>query len=294
MTLLVLGATGMLGQAMLAEAATRGQRAIGAARRGTDITCDLADASALEALFAAAEPAIVVNCAALTDLARCEADPAAAFAVNARPLALLAECCRAHSARLIQVSTDHFFTGDGRTAHDEAAPPRLVNDYASSKFAGEAFALSLPDALVLRTNITGLRGWADRPTFAEWLMSAIERDEALTLFDDYFTSTLDSRSFARACFDLLQGRASGLLNLASSQIASKLEFALALAARMDRKLSRAQAGSVRGLFPRRAESAGLDVRRAETILGRRLPDLSEVVDALVTEKQKKCVTPRPS
>jgi dTDP-4-dehydrorhamnose reductase len=292
MTLLVLGATGMLGQAMLAEAAARGRTAIGAARRGAARTCDLADAAAVSELFAAVEPSIVVNCAALTDLTRCEAEPAAAFAANARSVALVAEACRVHSARFAQISTDHFFTGDGRAAHDEVSPPALVNEYARSKYAGEAFALTVPGALVLRTNITGRRGWADKPTFAEWLIGALEREEPLTLFEDYFTSTLDSRAFARACFDLLEGRAKGLLNLASSQIASKLEFATALAARMAVPLAGARAGSVRGLTPRRAESAGLDVRRAEALLGRRLPDLDQVVDALVTEK--KCDTPRPS
>lgn len=294
MTLLVLGATGMLGQAMLAEAEARGQKAVGVARQGAERSCDMTDAAALDALFAAVAPDIVVNCAALTDLARCEADPANAFAVNARAVAMLAESCRTHSARLVQVSTDHFFTGDGRAAHAETAIPRLLNEYARGKFAGEAFALTLPGALALRTNITGLRGWESKPTFAEWLMGAVERDDPLTLFDDYFTSTLDSRGFARACFDLLEREAAGLFNLASSQIASKLEFATALATRMDCKLTRAQAGSVRGLSPRRAESAGLDVRKAEAMLGRRLPDLAEVVDALVLEKQKKCGTPRPS
>lgn len=294
MTLLVLGSTGMLGQALMAEAAARGQNAVGVARRGAERSCDLTDADALADLFAATSPTLVVNCAALTDLARCEADPAAAFAVNAHAVALLAERCRVHSARLVQVSTDHFFTGDGRAAHDEAAVPRLVNDYARSKFAGEAFALSLPDALVLRTNVTGPRGWEGKPTFAEWLIGAIERDEPLTLFDDYFTSTLDSRGFARACFALMDRKASGLLNLASSQIASKLEFATALASRMGRDLARARAGSVRSLAPRRAESAGLDVRKAETLLGCRLPGLADVVDALVTEKQKQCDMPRHS
>jgi len=293
-TLLVLGSTGMLGQAFMAEAALRGESVIGVARQGADRSCDLTDARALEELFTATSPTLIVNCAALTDLARCETDPDAAFAVNARAVALLAEKCRLHEARLVHVSTDHFFTGDGRAVHDEAAVPRLINEYARSKFAGEAFALSLPGALVLRTNVTGLRGWEAKPTFAEWLMSAIERDEPLTLFDDYFTSTLDSHSFARACFALLDQGASGLWNLASSQVASKLEFATALASRMGRNLAHAQAGSVRGLTPRRAESAGLDVRKAEALLGRRLPALEEIVDALVTEKQKKCDMPRHS
>ena len=134
----------------------------------------------------------------MTDLAACEADPAAAYAVNARAVAILAESCRTHGCRLVQVSTDHYFTGDGAGLHDERSPVRFLNDYARSKFAGEAFALSLPNALVLRTNITGFRGWPDKPTFAEWSFTTITQGMPITLFDDSDTSTMDAHGFARA------------------------------------------------------------------------------------------------
>jgi hypothetical protein len=54
-----------------------------------------------------------------------------------------------------------------------------------------------------------------------------------------------------------------------------------LAARLDRRLTRARPGSVLELPVRRAESLGLDVSRAEGILGRKLPDLGTVIDAIV-------------
>lgn len=291
MTLLILGGTGMLGQALLREARGRGLTALGAAREGADLSCDLTDPAALERLFEAYGPKTVINAAALTDLNRCEAEPGAAYAVNGRAAGVTAELCRRAGARLVQVSTDHYFTGDGRALHDERSPVRLLNEYARSKYVGEALASTLPGSLVLRTNIAGWRGWAGRPTFVEWLFAAVEQDAALTLFDDYFTSTLDCASFARACLDLLDAGASGLLNLASSEASSKLEFAEALARRLGKVLTRCTAGSVRELTPRRAESLGLDVRAAENILGYRFPGLDQVIDALVTEKQTKCDMP---
>lgn len=280
----------MLGQALLAEAGERSLRAAGAARSGADHACDLTDAAAVTALVAALAPKWVINAAAMTDLNGCEADPGLAYRVNAGAVSILAEACRTTGSRLLQVSTDHFFSGDGAAAHGEVSPVRLVNDYARSKFAGEAFALALPGALVLRTNITGFRGWAGKPTFAEWLIGAIEGDEGLTLFEDFWTSTIDARAFARAALDLAAAGAAGLLNVASRSIANKRMFAEAMARALGRDLTRARPGSVAGLPVRRAESAGLDVRVAESILGRPLPDLDAVIAALVSEYRARCVT----
>lgn len=280
---LVLGGSGMLGQALLTQGRERGRDLIGVSRSGPGTICDLTDPAALRALFEKSAPATVVNAAALTDLGLCEGDPALAYAVNGRAVAHLAEFCRGCGARLVQISTDHYFTGDGRALHDERSPVRLVNEYARSKFAGEAFAMTLSDALVIRTNITGLRGWAGRPTFAEWLLEAILTRAPITLFEDYFTSTLDTRSFANACWQLIDDGAAGLLNVASSEAASKREFATAMAAALGRALGPIQAGSVLNLTPPRAESLGLSVAAAERRLGYRLPGLGEVVRNLAAD-----------
>ena len=292
--LLIVGASGLLGQALMAEARSRGMRASGLARSGADYACDLRDTGATTALLAELRPAIIVNAAALTDLRACEADPGLAYEINARAVALLAESGRQWGARLVHVSTDHFFCGDGAAPHDEKAPVRLVNDYARSKFAGEGFAATAPGALVVRTNITGFRGWAGRPTFAEWLFEMIETDGEAGFFDDYWTSTMDAATCARALLTLVEKGASGLLNVAARRPATKQRFAEALASAMGRRLSRARTASVRDLLPRRAESAGLEVSAAEAILGHRLPDLDDVIHSLLSEYQTRCATIPPS
>jgi dTDP-4-dehydrorhamnose reductase len=278
----VIGATGTLGRSTVAEAARRGHSVVGMARSGADLAVDVADADALIAALDTAEPDLVVNCAAIVDLAGCERDPGHAYVVNARAPGVLAEWSRAHDAALVQISTDHFFTGDGRAPHAEDAPVRLLNEYARTKYAGEVLAVTAPRALVVRTNLTGLRGVEGRPTFIEWVIGALQAGEHVKLFDDYFTSTLDADAVAVAVLDLVAGGATGLLNVASSQAASKEEFVLAVAARLGLPVPDYEVASVRALPTPRAESAALDVSRAEALLGRRLPDLTETVDSLVS------------
>lgn len=281
--LLVLGSTGMLGQAMLAQARAREWPCRGAARSGAECSVDVTDLTALEALVDEVRPSAVVNCVAITNLVDCEERPALAYAVNARAPGLLAELSLDRGIDFVQVSSDHFFTGDGAAAHDEKARVRLVNEYARTKYAGEVFALTAPTTLAVRTNIVGLRRWPGRPTFVEWALDAVENDRPLTLFEDFFTSSMHGRACSTAILDLIQIRARGLVNIASSQVASKREFVQAIARALGVELSRVSAGSVRGLTPRRAESLGLDVTRAESLLGCRLPDLHDTVRAVVEE-----------
>jgi dTDP-4-dehydrorhamnose reductase len=283
--LLVLGSTGLLGQAFIAEARARARTYWGIARSGSDRDVDLSDASALEALVNELQPATIVNCVAVTSLGVCEANPALALCVNARIPALLTQLARERDVQLVHVSTDHYFTGDGARAHAEDAEVKLVNEYARSKYAGERLALTGPTALVVRTNIVGLRRWAGRPTFAEWALEAVKGDRPMVLFDDFFTSSVNARTCAAAILDLVDVGARGLVNVASAQVSSKREFMLALARELQVELRHVRPGSVRELLPRRAESLGLDVTRAERLLDRGLPDLADTVTAIVRESR---------
>jgi dTDP-4-dehydrorhamnose reductase len=285
----ILGATGMLGQALCRVAAAQGRRVVGLARRGTDHDVDATDGAALHRTLEAIAPDLVINAAALTNLDACERDPGIAYRVNAGTVATLAEYCTVHGVKLVQVSTDHYFTGDGPALHGEDSPVRLVNAYARSKFAGEAFAGTCPGSLILRTNLVGLRGWAGRPTFAEWAIAALLAGEPMILFEDFFTSSLDVAAFSAALFELVDRDAAGLINLAARDAVSKAVFVGKLARAFDLSTEQCRPGSL-GSLPGapRAESLGLDVGRAEHLLGRRLPDTDAVITSLLQSYRDQC------
>ena len=280
---LVIGSTGLLGQAIMRQLSKRGLHAVGLARNGADHRVDIIDARALEHALEAVSPNVVVNCAAITDLGACEEDPGKAYGVNARPIAALATYCNLRGSLLAQISTDHFWVGDGAGKHREDAAVKLVNEYARTKYCAEAFAMTASEHLVIRTNITGYRGWS-QPTFAEWCLGAIEEDAEINLFRDYHASTLDTEAASVAILDLIARGARGLINVGCSEVSSKLEFVERLAAALGRRLTRARAGSVQNLMPVRANSNGLDVTKAESILGYRLPDADGVAAALISQR----------
>lgn len=282
MKLLVLGSTGLLGQAIVREARARSCEIVTAARSGAEIRLDVTDELALDRALDVVRPDAVVNCAALTDIAECERDPGRAYAINARPLAFLACWSNGRERPLVQISTDHFFCNKGSRRHGEHDPVTFANEYARTKFAGERFALTAPMALVLRTNIVGVRGW-EEPSFAEWAIRSIERGDPITLFDDAYVSSIDVQNCAAAALTLLDRGATGLLNLGSRNVFSKGDLIRALARHLGVEMHNSRAGSVRDLNPLRADSLGLNVSAAEEKLGHRLPDLEAVAASVVDQ-----------
>jgi len=282
--LAVLGANGMLGQALCKVARRRGVDVTGVDLKGADVDLDIRQDDALAAFCASRPFDCVVNTCAIVNHAFCDQHPAEAYLLNARPSAILANLAGEQGFKYVFISTDGYFNGDGREKHAEEAPVVLLNEYSRTKFAGEVFAARNPNALVARTNIVGFRGNPQQPTFVEWALGVLRRREPMTLFTDYFSSSISVTQFSEALLDLIAADAAGTLNVASREVSSKAEFITALAAAFDLSLENATNGSVSSLTQsRRADSMGLDVTKAEAILGRPLPGLKEVVGQLRSE-----------
>lgn len=278
MNVLVLGATGLLGTQVMKTLNARGFRALGAARSGTDLTVDITNQMALFRLLTRVEADAVINCAACVDLAACEADQEMSYRVNGQPAGVLAAWSLQTGGRYIQISTDHYFDGDLPLRNDEQALPSLVNAYAASKFAAESMAREAENGLVIRTNICGAQ-----KGFGKWVLDSLLDRQPMSLFSDYYTSTMHVSDCAEAIADLVKSKQSGLLNIASRDVASKAEFVLAVAEAMGIEPGHITQTSVRDLTPRRARACGLDVSKAESILGRHLPTLAETAAKLVAE-----------
>jgi dTDP-4-dehydrorhamnose reductase len=146
--------------------------------------CDLLDADALRALVRRVAPDVIVNPAAYTAVDRAEAEPEAAFAVNARAPGILGEEAARIKALVVHYSTDYVFDGAGSTpwTEDDAPAPRSV--YGSSKLAGErALAEACAHHLILRTSwVLGVHGG----NFAKTMLRLAAQRERLTVVDDQF------------------------------------------------------------------------------------------------------------
>lgn len=285
MKIFILGSTGMLGYALMKEANLRKLEVTALARRDAEICLDVTDSEALKRVIQSERPDVVINTVAVVNLEKCEKDPAYSYLVNARPSSILADICDKLGIYYIYVSTDHFYTHDGERKHGEDHPITIVNEYARTKYAGECFTTINPSALVVRTNIVGFHYHKfEQPTFVEWIIKSIETRAEITMFYDYIASSIDVRRFSQALFDLIEKKTTGILNVACRDAKSKKAFIEAMASHLRQELQNARSESVLSLrgVPR-AASLGLDVTRAERILGYALPTFDQVISSLVEE-----------
>lgn len=164
-TVLVLGAAGMLGNAMLRLfAGSPGFAAWGSARTTASLRLlpaehqkrlvpgvDVENSDNLVRLLAQVRPNVVINCIGLVKQLAEADDPLQAIPINALLPHRLARLCKLAGARLIHVSTDCVFDGR-RGPYREEDPADAQDLYGRSKLLGE---VDYPNAVTLRTSIIG-------------------------------------------------------------------------------------------------------------------------------------------
>jgi dTDP-4-dehydrorhamnose reductase len=282
----VLGSSGLIGQALLQALARRRVPALGFSRRKRE-GIDLARVDSLAPILTPLAPRLVINAASLSDPAVCAADPGAAYAINTRLPALLARCGLERGLRWVQVSGDAFFAGPANVLQDEHASVQLLNEAARTRYAGEALARTDPACLVLRTHVVGWRGPSNEPGWIERTLAALEQGRGLQVYRDQWASRLDSEAFADALLDLVDAGARGLLHVGARESVSQAQFvhALAVACQLEAEPARVLNTPVaeRSCM---ANATGLNVSRAEHWLGRRLADTAEVVQALASARSR--------
>ena len=223
MRCLVFGGTGMLGQAVVAEARSRGWDALGLSRAQADVL----DRERLLGWADSFRPELVVNCAAFTRVDACETERTQAFAVNGDGVAHAAAVAARAAAAFVQVSTDYVFDGTARTPYREDAPTNPLSVYGRSKLAGEAHALAYDRGLVVRTSwLFGPGG----PNFVATMVDLIEAGRVpLRVVRDQEGCPTYAPFLARALLDLAQGGVTGIVHYRNREPVSWYAFAAEIA-----------------------------------------------------------------
>lgn len=222
MSRLILGAGGILGNALTRHSRARGIPCFAL----NHAALDLCDTPALAAALERHRPECVVNAAAMTAVDLCESERARAFEVNAAAPGRLAVACRERGIRLVHVSTDYVFDGAIRRPYREEDSARPLGVYAASKLEGEQRVLAAdPSALVVRP------AWvfsADGKTFLCRLRRLVATEETLRVANDRTGNCTYAPDLATAIEALVVRRATGIVHFANRGELSWYDFALAL------------------------------------------------------------------
>ena len=142
---------------------------------------DISDIDQVMNFARAEKPDAIINCAAFTNVDGCETNEDAAFKANAIGPRNLAIASREIGAKLIHVSTDYVFEGNGTRPYVETDTPNPVSAYGRTKLAGEQFVRDFADRyFILRT------AWlyGDGKNFVKTMLGAAQsRDEVSVVCD---------------------------------------------------------------------------------------------------------------
>ena len=145
-------------------------------------------------------PDVVINCAAHTAVDLCETDVENAYKINAIGPRNLAIVCEKIEAKLVQVSTDYVFDGNGSTPYreDNITCPNSV--YGRSKLMGENFVKEFCSKyFVVRT------AWlyGEGNNFVRTMLKLAETNKELNVVNDQFGSPTSTVDLAKAIIDLI-------------------------------------------------------------------------------------------
>ena len=165
---------------------------------------DITDEKCMDDVFSAHSPDVVIHCAAMTAVDRCESERELVFRLNEKGSANVATACHRHGIRLIAISTDYVFDGDADRPYcesDVATGGRTV--YGQSKFAGEEAVRRLcPDHVIAR--ISWLYG-SGGPSFVHTMMSLADGSRPeLKVVDDQRGNPTSAIAVARALREVLK------------------------------------------------------------------------------------------
>ena len=198
-SILITGANGQLGHEMR-NVLSDDQRfkAIYTDVAGDDITIlDITDEAAVEQIITDNDVELIVNCVAYTAVDAAEDNEPQATCLNADAVGILARVAKRHSARMVHVSTDYVFDGQGCIPYTEEMPTNPQSAYGRTKLDGERQLMDTlgNDAVILRT------AWLYSPygkNFVKTMLALGKDKPALKVVFDQIGSPTCARDLARA------------------------------------------------------------------------------------------------
>ena len=218
MKVFVTGAKGQLGHDVVNELEKRGHTAIGVDIEEMDIT----DKDAVKRVITQVSPEAVVHCAAYTAVDAAEEQVELCHRVNGLGTENMAEVCKELNCKLMYISTDYVFNGQGTRPwepDDERAP---LNVYGQTKYEGELAVEALEKYFIVRIAwVFGVNG----KNFIKTMLNLGKTRDHLTVVDDQVGSPTYTYDLARLLVDMIETEKYGRYHATNEGVCSWYEFA---------------------------------------------------------------------
>lgn len=219
MKVLVTGTNGQLGHDVMGELKKRGHEAVGVDIEEMDIT----DAECVKRVMTQTAPEAVIHCSAYTAVDRAEEEVELCRRVNAEGTKNVAEVCAGLDCKLLYLSTDYIFSGEGERPWEPGDEPDPLNVYGLTKFEGEQEIKSRMDKyFIVRISwVFGVNG----NNFIKTMLRLGRENGAVRVVDDQIGSPTYTYDLAVLLVDMIETEKYGEYHASNEGICSWYEFA---------------------------------------------------------------------
>lgn len=222
MNILVTGASGQLGHDLVIELTRREHNAVGVSSKDLNVT----DPVAVRAYLRSMRPDAVMHCAAYTAVDMAEDNAEACLAVNHLGTRAIADACAEIGCKLLYISTDYVFPGEGERPWEPDDATEPLNLYGKSKLLGEEAVRAATDKhFIVRISWAfGVNG----KNFVKTMMRLGAERDTLTVVNDQFGSPTYTKDLSALLADMIVTDKYGTYHATNEGTCSWYEFACAI------------------------------------------------------------------
>lgn len=219
MKVLVTGVKGQLGYDVVNELKKRGHEAVGVDIEEMDIT----DEESVNRVIREATPDAVIHCAAYTAVDAAEDNQELCRTVNARGTGNIARVCKALDIRMMYISTDYVFNGQGTRPWEPDDTREPLNIYGQTKYEGELeVEENLKKYFIVRIAwVFGVNG----KNFIKTMLNLGKTRDKLSVVADQIGSPTYTFDLARLLVDMIETEKYGRYHATNEGLCSWYEFA---------------------------------------------------------------------
>lgn len=221
MKVLVTGVKGQLGYDVVNELNNRGHKAVGVDIEEMDIT----DGKSVQTFLADVKPDAVIHCAAWTavDLAEDEDKKERVHLVNAVGTVNIAKMCKELDCKMVYISTDYVFDGQGTRPWNPDDERHPLNVYGRTKYEGELAVEKLLDKYFI-VRIAWVFG-ANGKNFIKTMLNLGKTHDKITVVNDQIGSPTYTNDLSRLIVDMVETQKYGKYHATNEGLCSWYEFA---------------------------------------------------------------------
>ncbi|MDE7061446.1 MAG: dTDP-4-dehydrorhamnose reductase [Lachnospiraceae bacterium] len=219
MLVLVTGITGQLGYEVLNCLQKRGIPCIGAGRKEFELT----DRTSTEKFLMRTRPDAIIHCAAYTNVNLAESEEALCRAVNVEGTRNLAMAAKALNAKMLFISTEYVFPGEGEGYYETTDATRPLNVYGISKRDAELILMEVLEQYFIVRISCGF-GKNGNNFISTMLKLGREREEIRVVRDQIGSPTY-TRDLAELLCDMIVTKKYGIYHATNEGVCSFAELA---------------------------------------------------------------------